>query len=54
MLGFDPQTSGGLLFSLSEQAAQALLAGLKQRGYPLVARIVGTVQAGEAGKIFVG
>ena len=52
MLGFDPQTSGGLLFSLSEQAAQALLAGLKQRGYPFAARIVGIVQAGEAGKIF--
>ena len=53
MLGFDPQTSGGLLCSLSERAGQALLAGLNQLGYRLPACIIGRVEEGPAGAIFL-
>lgn len=53
MLGFDPQTSGGLLFSLSEQAAQALIVGLGELGYPLPVQIIGRVEEGPAGAIFI-
>lgn len=53
LLGFDPQTSGGLLFALSPRAAEALLAGLEDLGYPLSSALIGEVGEGPAGTIFV-
>ncbi len=48
---FDPQTSGGLMFSLKEEPAMRLLAELTEAG--LTANIVGGWQPGEAGTIEV-
>lgn len=40
---FDPQTSGGLLFSAAPETAQAVLHDLKRMGYPLDACVIGQV-----------
>jgi selenide,water dikinase len=48
----DAQTSGGLLLSLPQERADALVAGLKARG-TLAAAIIGRLQAGEPGRIHV-
>ena len=53
MLGFDPQTSGGLLFSLSQTAADAMQAGLRGLGYSLPVQIVGLVEEGPASIIYL-
>ena len=53
MLGFDPQTSGGLLLALSKKAADALIAGLNELGYGLPVQIIGQVQDGPAGTICI-
>jgi selenide,water dikinase len=44
----DAQTSGGLLVSVSAEAAPDLLARIRAEGYPL-ATIIGRVEAGEPG-----
>jgi len=49
MLGFDPQTSGGLLFSLPPAGADRLLAGLDK--YANGGRIIGRVTEGKPGRI---
>lgn len=51
-LCFDPQTSGGLLFSVPADCAPALLMELQQAGIS-EASIIGRVIAGERGKIYV-
>jgi selenide,water dikinase len=48
---FDPQTSGGLMFSLKEEPAMRLLAELKENGYD--AAIIGKMQTGTPGSIFL-
>ncbi len=52
LFGFDPQTSGGLLFALSPRAAEAMIAGLQSLAYPLPIARIGTVGDGPAGTIF--
>lgn len=52
LVGFDPQSSGGLLFSLSQAAADAMLAGLQELNYQFSARIIGRVEKGPAGTIY--
>jgi selenide,water dikinase len=49
---FDPQTSGGLLISVSENQADALLTALKERGIGDAAQI-GEVIDGPEEKIHV-
>ncbi len=49
----DPQTSGGLLISLPEAGAQALLAHLEDEGYPLACGIIGDVHPEPAGWIIL-
>ena len=44
---FDPQTSGGLVLSITESSATALLAALQAADYP--AAIIGVVQPRPAG-----
>ena len=44
----DPQTSGGLLVAVAAEAAPALLARIREAGYPRAA-IIGRAEAGEAG-----
>ena len=49
----DPQTSGGLLVSLPEVGARALLAYLQEEGYPLACGIIGDVHQEPAGRIIL-
>lgn len=49
---FDPQTSGGLLISVSGARAEALVASLQDKGVETVA-IVGEVTSEPAGSIMV-
>ncbi len=51
MVCYDPQTSGGLLFSMDPGAAEQLLSGLNDVGYALESRIIGQVVAGKSGYI---
>lgn len=52
MIGYDPQTSGGLLFALEQKAAQRLLEDLKNSGYLLDCAVIGQVLAdGKPGRI---
>ncbi len=51
MICYDPQTSGGLLFSMEPTAAGQLLSGLKDVGYALESRIIGEVVQGKRGYI---
>jgi len=51
MICYDPQTSGGLLLSMKQQAADRFLVALKKNGYPLPVSVIGRVHKGEAGRI---
>ncbi len=51
MVCYDPQTSGGLLFSMPSAAAGQLLSGLEKIGYGLESRIIGEVVEGKSGYI---
>lgn len=53
MIGYDPQTSGGLLLSLDRDVAEQLLATLVQRGYAPECRIIGEVRATDPGLVFI-
>ena len=52
MIGYDPQTSGGLLLALAPQSARQLLDQLGQAGYQPECRIIGEVRSGDPGTIF--
>jgi selenide,water dikinase len=49
MIGFDPQTSGGLLFALPRAGAERLLAGLAERGGR--GWVIGEVTSGRGGEM---
>jgi selenide,water dikinase len=51
MIGYDPQTSGGLLLALDRDVAEKLLATLIQRGYAPECRIIGEVRATDPGLV---
>jgi selenide, water dikinase len=53
MIGFDPQTSGGLLLALDRMVAERLLVLIGQRGYAPECRIIGEVRAAEPGLVFI-
>jgi selenide, water dikinase len=54
MIGYDPQTSGGLLLALHAETATKLLAALRQQGYGPECRIIGDVRASDPGLVFIG
>jgi selenide, water dikinase len=54
MIGYDPQTSGGLLLALDRDVAEGLLKILQQRGYGPECRIIGEVQSTDPGLVFIG
>jgi len=51
MLVYDPQTSGGLILSLPEVGATALLARLRRDGYPWPCAVIGEVTAAGAARV---
>ncbi len=51
ILGFDPQTSGGLLFALPPAGAEQLLAGLAEQRKTVGGWIIGEVLSGKKGSI---
>lgn len=51
MLGYDPQTSGGLLLAMERGAARRLLDELPRRGYLPECRVIGEAHPGEPGLI---
>jgi selenide,water dikinase len=53
MLGYDPQTSGGLLLAMARDAAMRLQDKLHQRGYLPECRVIGEVLPGEPGLIYL-
>ncbi len=53
MVIHDPQTSGGLLFSLSRSAVRPLLSGLSEAGYALQAAAIGEIVDAKAGRIII-
>ncbi len=52
LIGFDPQTSGGLLLALTPQTGRQLLEQLEQAGYQPECRIIGEVRPGDPGMLF--
>ncbi len=52
LIGYDPQTSGGLLLALRPDTARQLLSLLGPAGYQPECRIIGEVRAGDSGIIF--
>lgn len=52
LIGYDPQTSGGLLLALEADTAAQLLARLVQAGYGPQCAIIGEVRSGDPGLIF--
>jgi selenide,water dikinase len=53
MIAYDPQTSGGLLLSMTAAAAVELLDLLRQQGYAPDCRVIGSVRAADPGLVFV-
>jgi selenide,water dikinase len=54
MIGYDPQTSGGLLLAMERDAAEQLCVMLGQRGYAPKCRIIGEVRRADPGLVFLG
>jgi selenide,water dikinase len=54
MIGYDPQTSGGLLLAMERGAAEQLCVMLGQRGYAPKCRIIGEVRRADPGLVFLG
>ena len=52
LIGYDPQTSGGLLLALRPDTARQLLTLLGPAGYQPECRIIGEVRSGDPGIIF--
>lgn len=52
LIGYDPQTSGGLLLALEPGSAGELLDRLREEGYGPECRIIGEVRSGDPGLIF--
>ncbi len=52
-LFYDPQTSGGLLVALPERRAEGYLQAIVDEGYPVACAVIGSVEAGLAGRIVV-
>ncbi len=46
LIGYDPQTSGGLLLAMEESLVAPLLAWLEEQGYPLECAVIGQVEQG--------
>jgi selenide,water dikinase len=53
MIGYDPQTSGGLVLAMEPAAAAQLLDALAQQGYAPECRIIGEVRAIDPGMVFI-
>lgn len=53
LLGYDPQTSGGLLLALDADTATQLLARLAQSGYGPQCALIGEARSGNPGLIFL-
>jgi selenide, water dikinase len=53
MIGYDPQTSGGLILAMEPAAAEQLLEALAQRGYAPECRIIGEVRAIDPGMVCI-
>ncbi len=53
MIGYDPQTSGGLLLAMERDAAMRLQDELQRRGYLPECRVIGEVLAGEPGLVYL-
>ena len=53
LIGYDPQTSGGLLLALKAETARQLQDQLEQAGYLPQCRIIGTVHSQDPGLIFL-
>ena len=53
MIAYDPQTSGGLLFSMDPVAASTLLEELLRRRYMPECRIIGEVRSHDPGMVFI-
>ena len=51
LIGYDPQTSGGLLLALEPETARQLLEQLEQAEYRPQCRIIGEVRSGDPGMI---
>ncbi len=54
MIGYDPQTSGGLLLAMERDVAEQLCAMLGHRGYVPECRIIGEVRRADPGLLFIG
>jgi selenide,water dikinase len=54
MVGYDPQTSGGLLLAMERDAAVWLLDELKHRGYAPECQIIGEVRSTDPGLVCIG
>lgn len=53
MIGYDPQTSGGLLLSLNRATAEQLLERLGREGYAPACGIIGEVRATDPGLVSI-
>jgi len=54
MIGYDPQTSGGLLLAMDRESAARLLGELKRRGYAPECRVIGEVRSADPGLVRIG
>jgi len=54
MIGYDPQTSGGLLLAMERDVAEQLCAMLGHLGYAPKCRIIGEVRRADPGLVFIG
>lgn len=53
MIGYDPQTSGGLVLAMASTAAAQLLDALGQGGYAPECRVIGVVHAADPGFVYI-
>ena len=54
MIGYDPQTSGGLILAMDPAAAAQLLDALERRGYAPACRIIGEAHEADSGMVYIG